>query len=266
MRFGKQLHELWRLRLGVALCALLALVVAVTSVYTISLLPPRAEPRALEIGAASTRVLVDSPKSKIVDIRAGLADFQSFATRADLLGNVMASGPVREYIARRAKVPIESIEAKAPIVADVPRAAIEPGSEQRATDILRATKDYRLNIVADPAVPILNVAAQAPTAEAAGQLANAAVDGLRDYLKTVGAQQKVADTDQVRIVQLGRARGTVINEGVGLKIGLLTFVVVFALAGMAAVFLSRVRRGWRMSVATRNQAVLGNAASAPDVR
>jgi hypothetical protein len=48
----------------------------------------------------------------------------------------------------------------------------------------------------------------------------------------------------VRLEQLGRARGGVINHGVGLQIALLSFMVVFTISCCAVLFLSRVRRGW----------------------
>jgi hypothetical protein len=248
----------------VAISALLAIVVAVSSIDTVSLFPPGLKSRDLEIAAASTHVLIDSPRSKVVDLRAGTYDFQSLTMRADLLGNVMASAPVREYIGRRAGVSPDRIQAAAPITADVPRALTEPGSEKRSSDILRSTDQYRLDIQANPTVPILDVYAQAPTKEQAERLANAAVDGLRDYLVDIAGRQGIKDDQQVRLEQLGRARGGVINHGVGLQIALLAFIVVFVLSLCAVLFLSRVRRGWRVaaererSEAAREALILAN--------
>jgi hypothetical protein len=244
MQLGTHLRELWRLRIGVAVSALLAVLVAVSAIDTISLFPPGLKGRELEIAAASTHVLVDTPKSKVIDLRANTYDFTSLTTRADLLGNVMASAPVREYIARRAGVDPRQIEAVAPVTANVPRVLTEPGSEKRSSDILRSTDQYRLDIQANPTVPILDISSQAPTKEAAERLANSAVDGLRDYLRDLGNRQGIGPDQQVRLEQLGRARGGVINHGVGLQIALLSFMVVFTISCCAVLFLSRVRRGW----------------------
>lgn len=245
MQLGTHLRELWRLRIGVAVSVALAFIVAISSIDSVSLLPPSVKGRDLEIAAASTHVLIDSPRSKVVDLRAGTLDFESLTTRADLLGNVMASTPVREYIGRRAQVSPDRIQATAPITANVPRALTEPGSEKRASDILRSTDQYRLDIQANPTVPILDIYAQAPTKEKAERLANASVDGLRDYLGAVAARQGIGANQQVRLEQLGRARGGVINHGVGLQIALLAFIVVLALSLCATLFISRVIRGWR---------------------
>jgi hypothetical protein len=245
MQFGTHLHELWRLRVGVALAAALALLVAASSVYRISVLPPSLHARQLQVASASTRVLIDAPRSKVVDLRAATQDFNGLTTRADLLGNVMASPPVREFIARRAKVSADRIATSAPITANVPRVLSEPGSERRASDLLQSTDQYRIDVQANPSVPILDVYTQAPTPEEATRLANGAVDGLRDYLGQLSAQQGIQPPDQVKILQMGRARGGVVNDGVGIQIAVLAFVVVFMCAAGAVLFLSRIRRGWR---------------------
>jgi hypothetical protein len=247
MQLGTHLRELWRLHLGLALSAALALLVAVSSIDHVSLFPPTVKSRELEIAAASTHVLIDTPKSKIVDLRANTYDFTSLTTRADLLGNVMASAPVREFIGRRANIDPARIAAVAPVTANVPRVLTEPGSEKRSSDILRSTDQYRIDIQANPTVPILDISAQAPTKEAAERLANSAVDGLRDYLRALGQRQGIGPDQQVRLEQLGRARGGVINHGVGLQIALLSFLVVFSISCCAVLFLSRVSRGWRQA-------------------
>jgi hypothetical protein len=240
MQIGALLHQLWRHKLGFAVCALFAFSMAIYSTYKPSLAPPGLHPRALEIGAASTEVLVDSPKSKVVDIRAQTIDFQALTTRADLLSNVMASEPVRLFIARHAHIPVQSIAATASLGANLPRAAFEPDSERRASDLLRESDKYRLSLAVNPTLPVIDVNAQAPTAEGAERLANGAVD----YLTLTADQQGVADAQRVRLVQLGKARGGVINPGVKLQIALLTFVIVFlAAAGTLRVAL-KVRHGW----------------------
>jgi hypothetical protein len=244
MQLGRHLRELWKLRLGVGLSFLLASLIAISSIDHVGLFPPKITSRQLEIAAASTRVLIDSPRSEIIDLRTDTYAFTSLTTRAALLGNVMASAPVREYIARRAKIDPQRIQAVAPITANVPRNLIEPGSEKRSSDILRSTDQYRLDIQANPTVPILDISSQAPTKEAAERLANSAVDGLRDYLRDLGNRQGIGPDQQVRLEQLGRARGGVINHGVGLQIALLSFMVVFTISCCAVLFLSRVRRGW----------------------
>lgn len=245
MEFGRHLHELWRLRVAVLVCLSLATVTAISLSYRISLLPPGLEPRSLQIAAASTEVLVDTPRSTLTDLRQTLFEIESMTNRSVLLGNVMASQPVLAYIARRAGVSPDAIRAQTPRTPNSPRPLATPGSERKTSDLLRSTNQYRLSIEADPSVPILKVYAQAPTARAAEELANASVDGLRDYLQQEARTQGLAVDDQVRLQQLGRASGSVINEGARLQASFLAFLAVFGLSAAAAIFMARVRRGWR---------------------
>jgi hypothetical protein len=94
-------------------------------------------------------------------------------------------------------------------------------------------------------VPILDVYAEAPNRDQAVALANGAVDGLRDYLAGVARIQGVGPTQQVRLSQLGRATGGVINHGVRIQAAVLAFLFAFAITSAAMIFVTRVRRGWR---------------------
>jgi hypothetical protein len=248
MQLGIHLRELARMRVALALSLLLAVLVALSVAYKVSVLPPSLGPRSLEMGTASTRVMVDTSKSLVLDIRYGTGDFDSLTERAVLLGNLMASAPVREYIARRAHVPAEAIRATTPLTPDFPRPLAAEGEQKHTSDLLRSTDQYRLNIQANPTVPIIDVYAQAPSAKAAEQLANSAVDGLRDYLGVTARLQskRLNGDDQPLISQLGRARGVVINNGVRLQVLLLTFGFVFALCCAVSLFVGRVRRGWQL--------------------
>ena len=74
MRLGMHLRELSRLRLAVAVSALVALIAALWSVVNVSLLPPKVTPRSLEMATAYTQIVVDTPKSAILDLRQGTSD------------------------------------------------------------------------------------------------------------------------------------------------------------------------------------------------
>jgi hypothetical protein len=92
--------------------------------------------------------------------------------------------------------------------------------------------------------PVLDIYAVAPTADGATKLANASVDGLRDYLGSVARKDRTPESDQVRLEQLGRATGGAINAGAGMQIAILTFLLVFTACCLGVLFLARVRRGW----------------------
>jgi hypothetical protein len=249
MRLGALLHQLWRHKGGVAACLAFAVLMSLWSLYHLSVFPPGLKARHLQIGAAATTVLVDAPKSKVVDLRANTQDLQSLTTRADLLSNVMASSPVRLFIARRAGVPINQVVATASLGTDLPRSALEPGSERRSSDLIRETDLYRLAISVNPAQPLIYVNSQAPTADGASRLANAAVDGLNDYLTMMADREGIAPPSRTRLIQFGRAQGGIVNPSVNLEIGLLTFLISFVVACAAFRVVLRVRHGWALDAA-----------------
>ena len=106
MNFGARLRMLWTMRGWIVVCVLLAFLAAVWSVARISLAPPKVTSRSLEMATASTQVVSDTPRSILVDIRQDTYGLDALTNRAILLGNVMASPPVRTAIAARAGVPV----------------------------------------------------------------------------------------------------------------------------------------------------------------
>jgi hypothetical protein len=228
-----------RRTVALSVSVVLAALAAVWSLYKIGLVPPSLTPRAVEMGAASTEVVVDTPDTAILDLRQRTSNLASLNNRALLLGNVMGSLPVREFIGRRAHVAPDAINVAPPLTTDFPRPLAVTGNAKHTTDLLRSADQYRLSIEANPTVPVLYIRAQAPSAKRAAELANGSVDGLRDYLVAVAASDRVPPTQQVRIRQLGRARGGVINDGAGLQFALVVFLGVFGASFGLLRFLDR---------------------------
>jgi hypothetical protein len=249
MRFGMHLRELWALRPGLAACVVLAVAVAAWSVADVSLLPPRLTPRTLEMGTAYTQVVVDTPQSSILDLRQGTSEIDALKNRAVLVGNVMASPPVRAYIARRAGLSPEVLQIVTPRTPAQPRPRVSSDRKKGPGDLFKSTDQYRLDIQANPTVPILDIYAQAPGAPASAELANAAVDGLADYVRELAARERTPEAMQVQLRQLGRARGDVLNQGIELHVAFLAFGFMLAGSCAALIFIGRVRRGWSLAEA-----------------
>jgi hypothetical protein len=266
MQLGAYLHAAFQQRRAVVACAAIALVAALYTSGVIRLFPPGLHGRSNEIAAASTQVVVDTPDSRLSDLRANTYDMTSMTNRATMLGNVMGSEPVRVYIAARAGLAPEQIYAVAPVTTSVPRAYTEPGSEKRSSDILKSTNEYRLDVQANPAVPILNIYAQAPSAGEAERLANASVTGLRAYLADLAIRRSVPPNLRVRVQQLGSAHGDVINDGVGLQIALLTFVVAFVLGSCGLLLFNGVRQGWTLAAGAARGPSLEQLGARPGMR
>ncbi len=216
---------------AVAASFLIALVCAIWSVSSVSILPPKVTSRDLETAGATTSVLLDFPQSVVTNQGSEWNDdVQSLFARAALLSRLMATAPAVEYIGHEAGIPPEKIAAIAPVTVPEQSELIDAGSEQRARELLLAGDRYRLEIQARPNEPIIDIYAQAPSPANADRLADAAIAGLRDYLRVLAVGAGVNPASQVRLDQLGPARGGVIDSGATVKIAGLTFVFAFVLA------------------------------------
>jgi len=235
-----------RHRVGVAFSALLAVLAAVWTINEISLFPPSMHSRALEMASASTEVVIDTPDSTLLDLRQDTYSFEALRNRAVLLGSVMASAPLSADIARRAQIPPGVLQVAAPRTPEQPRTVVGAGAERRATDILKDNEQYRLSIQVNATVPILNIYSQTPDARSAARLANAAVATLQARLATLARSERTPDNVQIRLLQLGRAKGEVVNGGVAWTAALLTALLTFAFASATVIFLARMGAGWRM--------------------
>jgi hypothetical protein len=221
----------------VGLSVIVALGAAVLSVTRVSLLPPKLEPRQLQVGTAATHVVLDSPLRTSISPVVFPQHMDGLAKRADLLSEMLASPAVLEYVGRRVHVPAGQIGALSRGTQAVPLALSEPGSEERASELAASRKPYRLEIQARRAAPLIDIYAQGPSVAGAERLANGAVAGLRDYLRAT-ATLDLRPAIPV-LTQQGRARGAVANPGAGTSIAVLTFVVVLGAALLAGLFATR---------------------------
>jgi hypothetical protein len=112
---------------------------------------------------------------------------------------------------------------------NLPRSAVEPGEGERANELLAEGVGYRLSFEAQEDLPIVAIRSQAPTAPEAIKLADSAVTGLKDYLRTAEAQGEIPDKRLVQIKPLGQAKGGVVNSGVNRVVAGMVFVAVFGL-------------------------------------
>lgn len=245
MGLGIRLRKLWRLRLGVAISLVIALVAALLSIYNVG--PGGVTPRSLALATAATHVVVDTPESIMTDLREDTYSIDSLVNRAVVLGNVIASTSVEEKIAQEARIPDALLRIQAPLTAQQSALPVNSQNQRQITDIIKLNDQYRIQINANPTVPMLDIYAQAPTASSAAALANAAVDQLRAYVANLATRQGTPRNDQTRLVQLGHATGTVINPGVKIQMAVLAFILTFLASCATVVFVARVRAGWRLA-------------------
>jgi hypothetical protein len=235
---------------AMAISAALAFLVAINSVFAIGLLPPKLERRQLQVSGAATHVLVDSPRSWILDPTALSNDFAGLTNRGEVLANLAASPSLVRRMAQRSGIAPSDLAATLRLTVGAPPVMLDPDSEQRANSIVDARDDYRLDLQADPYRPVVHIYAQAPTTAEAVKLANVSVAVLRERAARLAVADRTPPGRRPTLTQLGSARGGVIGGSVAQVAGL-TFVLMFAL-GLALLLLGqRALHGWRAGRAGR---------------
>ena len=224
---------------------LLLLVLAISTIVAVACAKYNASGQ-LQMGVAATHVMIDYPEPSIVDRRALGQDISTLEKRAELYGRLMTTTPVLEAIARRMGIPGGQISGVARTTAAVPIPLTQPDSEVRASQIVDSSKPYRLELQSDPQEPILSIYTAAPSAEDAQRLADNAILGLQDFLKSFARKQAFPESELPRLRQLGEAHGSAAGGKAKIVIAVLTFVVTFSLTAAVLwllVLLLRRRRG-----------------------
>ena len=197
----------------------------------------------LTVAASTARVAVDFPDASIIARSADPQDLQTLQKHAVLYGRLMTTPPVLADIARRAQVPASELSGTLDLTGNFPVSFTQVGSEQHATELRNSNAPYRLELQASTIEPVLTVYAEAPSYDEAMRLANGAVPGLQDYLRTQAATGGFPTTEMPVLDQLGAARGGVTNNHAKYVIAALTFITAFALAYI--ILLVLIRRPWR---------------------
>jgi hypothetical protein len=233
------------------LCALVALVAALINAEGMSLMPLRLHAQSSELAGASTQASVDLPHASVLAVGVQQAPLQSLTARTLLLGELMSTPPVLADIAHEAGVAPSQLSGSTSYTQNIPEQILTPDLEERANQIIASRVPYQLNIQPDPNIPRLEIYAQAPTIPGAERLADAAAAGLRDFLRADAISHHADPASQVRVEQLGPARGGLLNGHAKVEIAGLTFVVVFALCAALLLLLARLRLGWTLAADQR---------------
>jgi hypothetical protein len=235
------LRQLWNLRVYVALAAVVALLGAALTAYDLRVMPPSLKSKELEVGSASTQLMVDSSRSPLVTLD---DDFEPLAERAGIYARFMASPPVRNAIAEAVGLPPYAISAESPDAGNPAEAEAngEAPTNITAPDLVEGVP-YRL--VFFPRGNIVTIFAQATTPAEAERLADGAVVGFQKYVARLQETQRIPARARVQLRQLGEARGGLINEGVSRNLAILTFFGLFGAGCVLILVLANVARGWR---------------------
>jgi hypothetical protein len=234
------LRTLWRRRRLAGAVLVLAVLVGAAMAYRL----PSLQSRSYQVGVATSRIFVDTPSSQVVEVSPKGGD--TLGTRAGLIASLMVDGTIKDSIARRAGLRPAQFDAVSESAAETSPAVATPTARARVLMTSVVT-----NAAGDD-LPIIQIQAQAADAREAARLAAAAVSGLRDYLNTKAAQQRVPGAKRLQVDGLGAPQAAAVTRGPRRLIALIAVLVV-ALGGWAAIVVgSRIEAAWRAEQAVED--------------
>jgi hypothetical protein len=229
------LRELSRRRRALVGVGTIALLAGILVLYQVSF-PPKLTSRKYQVGVATANILVDTPNSQVVDVAPRGSD--TLGGRASLLANVMVDGVVKAAIARSAGLNPSKLAGVSMSAADPP--ATVP-TNPRAPVL--TTQVVTLNDGSD--LPMIEVRAQAMDAATATKLATAAVTGLRTYIASRAAAQRIPDAQRLQITGLGVPQVQTAARGPTYTLALAVVIIVFGLGCGCILLVVNLRRSWR---------------------
>jgi hypothetical protein len=205
-------------------------------------------------GFARAQVLIDTPKSQLVDTAPAGAD--TLAWRAKLLAHLTAAEPEKRQLAAAVGIRPDELAVVDPdlaipeIASSLPKAASQIAGMTAVPYILTVR-------LPNDTIPVISFEAVAPTRAEADRLARAGIAGVRSEIpaKEQGAPAEdtasdpgVPDPDATQafaIRDVGPVRGiTVVQRGLPIK-GIGAAIFVFALWTLGVAFLPVVARALR---------------------
>jgi hypothetical protein len=195
MELNQMIRQLWRLRLLVAIGVLVAAVAAVKVGFDVKLSPFSLHQKSSTTGAAQQSVLVDSPRSTLVQRSAA---FNDLVGRAQIVARLANSSATKTAAARALGVPPGRIAIEGPNPDGPQFQSSEPSAQQRANAVLGENANLRVLIDTDPEAPIITLFTQAPTGAQARRLAAAVSAALRANVSRITARARRSQLAEAR--------------------------------------------------------------------
>jgi hypothetical protein len=251
----RQLWHRWRLLAVVAAIAVLA---GMAVMYKL----PSLKSRSYDVSVATGQILLDTPNSQVVALSPKGSDTLGY--RANLIASLMVGSTVESAIAQQAGLHPSQLSGTTDAAA---LAGTYGGSPPVSSEVPSGPNAYILTTntltdLANDPLPIIEFSAQALNPAAAMRLANATIAGLRDYLATKAAAERIPDAGRVQINSVGVPQITTRSHGPTAMIALLAAILVLALGCAAIVGFPVLARSWRAAEAFEGHK--GDAAAAAD--
>jgi hypothetical protein len=218
MGFAIALRTLLRHRVLLAIAVVLAVFVCLLVTFQL----PSLKSRNYNVGVATASILVDTPRSQVVDVNP--LGIGGVSATANLLAVVMTQGDVKASIAKNAglqpsKLATISASAAGPQTSVPDSVARDPGAGILITNTLTNAAGNQL--------PVISIEAKATDAAAAARLANAASSGLLSYLTSTAAAERIPQQARLRVTSMGPAQAREETQGptpvLAILLGLLVF-------------------------------------------
>jgi len=254
----KILRELSRRRRLVGLVLGFSLLVGLLLAFKPQL-PPRS--RQYQVSLASADILIDTSDSQVVAIGGKGPELTTLAGRANLIGNLMTGGPLKNAIARDAGIPRGQIAVVPPANVNTPGVTPAPVTPPASRGVPDAEATV-LNLSVDETLPILHVVAQAPDQETALKLSRATIVAVRGYLGSVAASQHIPAANQLVVRKFGAPVAQTATRGLPRRYAVVATIVLALLGCGAIVGGSWFARSWRQ---IEEAEARGHAEEAPAV-
>jgi len=204
--------------------------------------PPQS--RQYQVALASSDILIDTRDSQVVAVGGHGPDLPTLAGRANLLGNLMTSGPLKDAIAKGAGIPSEMLVVVPPANVSTPGVQPVPVTTPASRGVPDADATI-LNVSTDEPLPILHIVAQAPQTETARRLSAETMVQLRRYLATVATSQDIPAVHQLVVRQFSPPLAETATRGLPRRFALAATIVLILLGCGAIVGGSWFMRSWR---------------------
>lgn len=259
MELVKILRELWKHKVLLALVLAFSILVGFLLAFKPSL-PPQS--RQYEVAIATSDILVDTRDSQVVAVGRRGPDLPTLAGRANLMGNLMTSGAIKEGIAKRAGVSSEELVVVPPADPSTPGVAPVPVKPRGAIGVPEAEL-ATLTLSTDDTLPILHVDAQAPSVAIARRLSSSTLAELRQYLASLAASQQIPPSRQLVVREFGAPAAGVATRGLPKRYALAVTILLILLGCAAIVGGGWLVRNWRAAAATETTGLVEPAEPAP---
>lgn len=216
---------LWRARLAVVLCSVLAAAVGIVVAFHVSFSPPSLRPKSLQLGVAGAQLLVDTQRSTVGAVHPPAS---SLAKLAGTYSELMSAPAVIDPVARSLGVAPRRIGIQEQLTQQLQVAQSQPKEPQVGVEIAATQQNYYLLARNDSGSQVIQLFTQAPTGAQALRMVKAAVMGLRAYLRGSQDHGHISLRRRVVLRTLGPAFGQTIDRAASTEaavlIGLFTWV------------------------------------------